>query len=168
VPIYVHQCQVCGFAQADIFSLGAPNPKCCGKRTKRRMPTRVVGRVAPDSNGVHTGSGFAAPTPAAFEPEAATWRPENRGVNKEVVRDNPNQIRPPETTGAFAKDYDACDAQERDARWRDSVEATSAWLTHEGEKAGMAPRKARDEANTIAQETITKARETNERGDGLS
>src|SRR5690606_22052254 len=59
MPIFRHGCQSCGVEIVDLYPSTDAAPECCGSTMRRLMPKRVVGRVVADSNGVHTGSGFA-------------------------------------------------------------------------------------------------------------
>jgi hypothetical protein len=151
------------------------------------MPTRVVGRVVPDSNGVHLGSGFSAQTstelaakPVIFPTEAgeahvmgsvedyAAELPTSRLVAPEVDPSNPDQIPLAPANGAFAKDYEQCTAAERDARWHDGAEALASFAARKLEQQGADPASARAQAAEAATTTITRAREQATRGDGLT
>ena len=187
MPIFRHECPTCGIEVIDFYQSRDSQPSCCGAQMRRLMPRRVVGRVVPDSNGVHAGSGFSASSSAAlakrpvtFQTEAgeaqvmgtvedyASVMPSSRVVAPEVDPTNPNQIPLAPTTGVFAKNYEDCSAAERDERWRDGAQALAAFATRKLEEQGAAPSAARAQAADAASTTISKAREQSTRGDGLT
>lgn len=173
-------------------------PNCCGATMGRAMPRRVVGRCMPDSNGVHAGSGFAAaPAPELLgdrlapaagtgelaprvvdtaggeleltgNPEEPGMLPQNRWVSAPHDPDDKTAIPEPAETGVFAKDYAACDAEQRDARWRDTTEALTAWHAGLLEGQGEAPAAARATASETSQRTVERARAEGSREDGLT
>lgn len=188
MPLLRHECRVCGVETLDLFGPNSPVPLHCGEAMRLLMPRRVVGRVVPDSNGVHSGSGFSAASaaekvarkPVTFQTEAgeahvmgdmddyASELPSSRVVAPEVDPTNPDQIPLAPTTGVFAKDYEDCSAAERDARWRDSAQALASFTARKLEEKGEAPSDARAKAAEAATTTISKAREQSSRGDGLT
>lgn len=148
------------------------------------IPRGVVGRVAPDTNGVHAGSGFAKSPPISSSPTMTVdghelqpvgspadypeTVPESRIVSSPVDTTDEAIIAPPTPTGVFAKDYEDCSASERDARWHDGAQALAAWTARQLEAKGEAPVAARSTASEVAQQTITKARSESTRADGLT
>lgn len=194
MPIYSHECASCGHRSTGLYKLSDPAPPCCGDRMRRLVPRGVVGRCVPDSNGAHAGSGFAKPSsepPRFVNPAAELVRfttdegelevvgdfdgyeqrtPETRFVSTPIDHDpnDPNAIAPQPSTGPFAKDYEDCTADERDARWRDGAQALAAWTANQLEAKGASPTKARDQATEAAQQAITKARGQASREDGLT
>lgn len=182
MPILLHECSACKRELTDLYQPRDPKPYCCGRAMRLLMPTRVVGRVVPDSNGAHAGSGFASsPSSDAMRFALADGgeavqcgdavyegRPESRLVSSPVDPDDERNIPLAPSTGAFAKDYEDCSADERDARWHDSAQALSAWTATQLEKTGENPTAAREKAADAAQQTITKARAESTRADGLT
>lgn len=185
MPLYRYTCTRCAIEFVDLRGINEAAPDHCGKAMAKLMPRRVVGRVVPDSNGVHTGSGFArsgVPAPEPSKPSGAQlWdvqaamreqgsdiemlggasdplRPQNRFIAPEIDPTDPTMIPQPPSTGVWAKDYEDCDAAERDERWRDSTEALATWHAKGLDTKGSEPANARAFASQAAQQTIERAR----------
>jgi len=163
MPILRHECYSCGVEIVDLYALTDPTPQHCGEPMRLLMPRRVVGRVQPDSNGAHAGSGFAAP-----QPDRVTEIPKPRMVAPLVDPTDETAPAPAPSTGVFAKDYEQCTAAERDERWHDGAQALSAWTAKQLESKGEKPDAARAVASDAAQRTIEKARADSTRADGLT
>ncbi len=179
MPIHRYTCSKCSRSREQLEHRDLAAPECCGVAMGRAMPSRVVGRVVPDSNGVHAGSGFAASRPDVWAGERVAMR---AGDHEHVaeLHEQPGQVGeawmggravepvigdvklgavPQPTGGAFAKDWRDCTAADKDARWRDTVEAVTA--THVGmlELNGHDPSEARRVVAPEVVKTITRARE---------
>lgn len=186
MPLLRHECTKCGLEVTPLLGLHDPPPEHCGQAMRLLMPRRVVGRVAPDSNGVHTGSGFAAPTaskprgvwsdPIAFDDHgrdvelhgdhegAPSWRPPAR-AGIPLDHDDPLAVQQP-TGSPFAKDYEDCTAAQRDARWHDTAEAQTAATVRALEAKGSDPSVARATASEATQRMIERTRSEVNRDDG--
>lgn len=199
MPQHRYACSSCSHECVElVLRTNEAPPVCCEAPMRKIMPRRVVGRCVPDSDGAHTGSGFARaapkdiPDPGLVEavgrgeacprvietdegakytiegdPEAPGIVPEQRWVSEPHDPDDPTAIPEP-AGGVFAKDYELCAADERDARWRDTTEALTAWHTGLLEGQGEAPAEARTAANEASQRTVERARGEKSRGDSLS
>jgi putative FmdB family regulatory protein len=162
MPIFRFGCE-CGQETEDLRSFGdSGTPSCpqCSKAMTRLMPNRVSGRVAPDSNGVHSGSGFAKISQSEFGLEVASARPKNRETKFSEGSDFSPGVPAPKPTGVFAKAYDDCSASEKDARWADSAQALSAFTAEKLESKGETPAQARAKANEASVALINKSRAT--------
>lgn len=178
MPLLRHECPVCKVEVVDLYRLTDPAPTHCGEPMRLLMPRRVVGRVVPDSNGVHTGSGFARSETIEIDGQQAqvigksddypARVPESRTVSTPIDPTDERALPHTPSTGVFAKDYEQCSADERDARWHDGAQALAAWTTRQLEAKGEAPKAARDQATEAAQQTITRARAESTRADGLT
>jgi putative FmdB family regulatory protein len=195
MPLYRYECSTCGARWTELAKIDDASPEHCGQGARKLMPSRVVGRCVPDSDGAHRGSGFAAASPRAditvagkvseaagegpvdggnWEAElerrrnmpATEVRPETHIVAPEIDPDDPLTIPPPPTTGVWAKDFADCDAAQRDERWHDSSEALAAFTTKHLEDQGQAPATARAKAAEAAHTTIQRARAESRRADG--
>lgn len=196
MPQYRYMCTSCGRESVElVLRADQAAPEHCDAAMAKIMPRRVVGRCRPDSNGAHAGSGFARPTPAehtpapssaglepartvetpdgeTFEllgdPQAPEYLPEQRIVAPPHDPSDPTAIPEPAPSGLFAKDYEDCNAAERDSRWRDTSEALTAWHARQLDAQGAEPAAARATANATAQHTVARARSESTREDGLS
>lgn len=178
MPLLRHECSVCKVELVDLYGLTDPTPMHCDEPMRLLMPRRVVGRVKPDSNGVHTGSGFARSQTIEVDGQQAqvignpddypAHVPESRVVSTPIDPTDERALPAAPSTGVFAKDYEQCSADERDARWHDGAQALAAWTAKQLEAKGEAPTAARDQATEVAQQTITKARAESTRADGLT
>lgn len=171
MPIYRHQCNACGVELLDLMGINDPNPDHCGSTMLRLMPRRVVGRVAPDTNGVHAGSGFASSGPVLDLPAAdevlasASAMP---GSFTPPPVDPNNKLAIPWRTKPDAKDYAELDANERDGRWRDSCERLTEWRANCLEQDGISRGDALSLASQSQQQITEQSRAANERVDGLT
>lgn len=184
MPLYRYECGGCGAEIVDLQKVDDSAPLHCGTPMRKIMPRRVVGRVVPDSNGVHAGSGMSSTSKAehlqAKAMEEHAWdverELEGKGIHvegegveighptggleiPEIDPNDPNVIPPAPTTGTWAKDYSDCDAEEKTERWMDTREALATWTARKLEEKGSTPSEARKEANKAANDTITKAAE---------
>jgi predicted nucleic acid-binding Zn ribbon protein len=172
MPLYRHECLSCGVESLDLLRLHDPPPAHCSAAMRRIMPRRVVGRVAPDSNGVHTGSGFAS-TGRVDDGEihdrvlaAASCMPSSAPPSRPIDPDNKLDI--PWHTKPQPKDYTECNAGERDARWHDTCERMTEFLANGYEQDGMSRGDALRRASQLEQQVIEQARASNVREDGLT
>lgn len=169
MPIYRYECNTCRSRFSDLLKLDAPNPACkCGGETTKLMPRRVVGRVMPDSNGVHTGSGFACSSPAADEPEtlAAVAGEMPTAMELPAITGDPKLHMPWKTN--FAKDYADCAADERDARWHDTAQAMTQWQADCLASGGVDYSAALAQASQTQQQVVAQSRSEMQRADGLT
>lgn len=170
MPLLRHECSVCKVEIVDLYKLTDPTPMHCGDAMRLLMPRRVVGRVKPDSNGVHTGSGFASNGLRAVEEAkdqvlaSASAMPSSLPVKPRDPGD-PYAIPLPTED---RKDYELCSADQRDDRWRDATERMTAWQTRCLEAGGEAPDVARRKASETQQQVTARARAENVRDDGLT
>lgn len=169
MPILRHECGSCGRELTDLYQPRDPKPYCCGRKMRLLMPTHVVGRVKPDSNGVHTGSGFASAGSVAASTKdqvlaSASAMPSSLPVKPRDPED-PYAIPLPTET---RKDYELCSAAERDDRWRDATERLTTWQTNCLEAGGVEPAEARRTATETQQQVTERARTENVRDDGLT
>lgn len=187
MPLYRYNCKKCGIEFVDLRGFSEANPTCCGVETTKLMPRRVVGRVVPDSNGVHSGSGFSRVSANAHASGVVSrLHAEGReldmvadGPASEAIRpttnystpidpDDPTMIPLPSYTGEFAKDFDDCSRAEKDSRWRDTAAATAAWHTKLLEQNGVDSSEARSIASQAAQQTVAKAQAESVCASGLT
>lgn len=186
MPIHRYTCSKCSRSREQLEHRDLAVPECCGVAMGRAMPRRVVGRVVPDSNGAHAGSGFAAPV---MQPQrervqaldiATRSRVELDPLGK-ICEEMPStrttlpladgdidafRLPPQPTTGAYAKEFEDCNAEERDARWRDTCEAVEAMTTRSLESSGVDGSEARRSAHATAVDTIQRARTEQSVGGG--
>jgi putative FmdB family regulatory protein len=188
MPLYRYTCNACRREFVELVSMHAPNPACCGAESTKLMPRRVVGRVVPDSDGVHAGSGFArsssAPsfTPASTASLADFTDTDDEAeavetllrVEGEVPKSDPPKLANPDhplnvpLATKFAKDYDRCSADERDACWHDTAEAFTAWQARVKVDSGLDYSTALAQASTEQQAVVSQARAEMQRADGLT
>lgn len=190
MPLYRYTCNACRREFVELVSMHAPNPTCCGAETTKLMPRRVVGRVMPDSNGVHAGSGFASSSSApSFTPASTASLADFAGtdaeaeaeafetllrVEGEVPKSEPPKLANPDhplnvpLATKFAKDYDRCSADERDACWHDTAEAFTAWQARVKVDNGLDYSTALAQASTEQQAVVAQARAEMQRADGLT
>ena len=180
MPLHRYTCAACKGEREHLERSGSASPECCGVAMTRAMPRRVVGRVVPDSNGVHAGSGFAR-----SRSPAGPWSGERVEVCGEtydvgsgsapgmmpttepvrpVIGELDEARVPAPSGGAFAKEFDECHAQDRDARWRDTAEAITATTVPLLESKGVEPAAARIQASAEAQRIIERSRGDQQRG----
>jgi hypothetical protein len=176
MPLYRHECSVCGVEWVELFSIHEPPPEHCGRATTRLVPRHVVARVVPefrparstnqpgglwDVDGKIAEQGYLpADSDGVTEPA-----PRNRFVAP-LVSDDPEAIPAPPTTGVWAKDYDQCTADERTERWRDTAQAVEAWTRTKLEDRGDAQASA--VAHDAAQQIVERGRSQATREDGLT
>jgi len=179
MPLYRHRCTECEVETLDLQPLDAVRPRHCGARMERLMPRRVVGRVAPDSNGAHLGSGFASLAPAGARGHVEDARSCKVGEIlasgsapvtsiKPTLVDTENPLAIPWRTKPDAKDYTELDAGERDSRWRDTVERMTNWQANCLEQDGIDRGEALSRASQQQQRVAEQSRADNCRMDGLA
>jgi hypothetical protein len=186
MPLHRYRCRTCSRTREQLEHRDLVVPECCGVAMARAMPTSVVGRVVADSNGAHAGSGFAQPAqPPARERVQALDIATRRRVELEplqtICSDMPRtraelptargdidacRLPPQPAGGAFAKEFGDCNAEERDARWRDTCEAVESMQVNALESSGVDGSDARQTAHASAVEVISRARAEQSVGGG--
>lgn len=173
MPLYRHECTRCRVERLDLLRIDDPNPDHCGATMRRIMPRRVVGRVVPDSNGAHVGSGFAQAGHVDAGPDteteqvvaSASCMPSSLPAKR---IDPDDKLSIPWNTKPLAKDYADCDAAERDGRWHDTCQRMTEWQASCLEQDGIGRGEALRRASQLQQTVTEQARAENTRDDGLT
>ena len=182
MPIHRYHCRKCSRSREQLEHREVAAPECCGVAMDRAMPTRVVGRVVPDSDGAHAGSGFARPARERVHALDLATRQRVELDPQEIIHEEMPRTRaelpiaagdfeacrlPPQPAGgAFAKDFSDCDAGERDARWRDTCEAVESMQVNALETSGVDGSDARRTAHATAIDVVSRARAEQSVGGG--
>jgi hypothetical protein len=150
MPVYLHDCLSCQARTENLLAIDAEPPVHCGRPMVRRMGApfgRVVGSSAPITPR-------PVPSQAQLRPGRMWKTADGRGFERgRVVAEGgapvaPSRQKRPEMPGpemptrVWPKAYEACDAAQRDERWRDSNEQMTAYradcLTASGIERGEA------------------------------
>jgi len=169
MPIYRHECSGCGVEATDLFGLRDDPPRCCGQTMTRLMPRRVVGRVMPDTDGAHVGSGFAPPSTSGEDaPVTIASASVAPPASIEGQFDAADPLALPLAGKPRPKRYSDSTAAERDEYWHDTTQAMTAWQTNGLESDGVQPDAARRTAEQTQQQMSARARADLVRADGLT
>ena len=139
MPLYRYACSSCDEQREEIASIDAPPPICCEAPMSKRMPKRVLGRVA--------GS----------EQQQAIAREDYRRCTFEL-RANESTPPPREASPldipAAAWSGPATSRAEIDSRWRDTTQAMATWqansLTADGVPYETAKRTAEQHQQQVS------------------
>jgi hypothetical protein len=155
MPVYRHECRACGCETHDLLSLSAPEPEHCGQAMRRLMPTRVAAKVVNPSAGPSV-----APPPAKLKPvqQAPLMSSPDAGKLETHRRARDPVTGPTIPMTKWAKPFEACSADQRTERWRDTCEAMTAHQVECLEASGVDAREARLKASATQQKITEQAR----------